>query len=45
VIAYVFGLANVRPGVAPAVKPQPKIPLSMQFDATGKPLAPKKATP
>lgn len=45
VIAYVFGLANVRPGVAPAVKPQPKIPLSMQFDATGKPLAPEKATP
>jgi flagellar biosynthetic protein FlhB len=45
VIAYVFGLANVRPGVPPAVRPQPKIPLSMQFDATGKSLAPEKATP
>ena len=36
VIAYVFSLADVRPGVAPMPKPQPKVPASMQFDANGK---------
>jgi flagellar biosynthetic protein FlhB len=36
VIAYVFGLADVRPGMAPMVKPQPKVPASMLFDANGK---------
>jgi flagellar biosynthetic protein FlhB len=36
VIAYVFSLADVRPGVAPMQKPQPKVPASMQFDADGK---------
>ena len=45
VIAYVFGLANVRPGVEPMARPQPKIPLSMHFDTDGKPLAPEKVTP
>jgi flagellar biosynthetic protein FlhB len=36
VIAYVFSLADIRPGVAPMPKPQPKVPASMQFDANGK---------
>ena len=36
VIAYVFSLADVRPGVAPMLKPQPKVPASMLFDANGK---------
>jgi flagellar biosynthetic protein FlhB len=36
VIAYVFSLADIRPGVAPMPKPLPKVPASMQFDANGK---------
>lgn len=36
VIAYVFSLADVRPGVEPMPKPSPKVPASMQFDANGK---------
>ena len=36
VIAYIFSLADVRPGVEPMPKPQPKVPASMQFDANGK---------
>jgi flagellar biosynthetic protein FlhB len=36
VIAYVFGLADVRPGMAPITKPQPKVPASMMFDTNGK---------
>ena len=36
VIAYVFGLADVRPGMAPMAKPQPKVPTSMMFDTNGK---------
>jgi flagellar biosynthetic protein FlhB len=36
VIAYVFSLADIRPGSAPMPKPQPKVPASMQFDANGK---------
>lgn len=36
VIAYVFGLADIRPGVTPMPKPLPKVPASMQFDANGK---------
>jgi flagellar biosynthetic protein FlhB len=36
VIAYVFGLADVRPGMAPTAKPQPKVPASMMFDTNGK---------
>ena len=36
VIAYVFSLADVTPGVAPMSKPQPKVPPSMLFDADGK---------
>ena len=40
VIAYVFSLADVRPGVAPMLKPQPKVPASMMFDANGKLMAP-----
>jgi len=40
VIAYVFSLADVRPGVPPMPKPQPKVPSSMLFDADGKLMAP-----
>jgi flagellar biosynthetic protein FlhB len=40
VIAYVFSLADVRPGVPPMPKPQPKVPASMQFDADGKLMTP-----
>ena len=36
VIAYVFSLADVRPGVEAMLKPQPKVPVSMLFDASGK---------
>jgi flagellar biosynthetic protein FlhB len=36
VIAYVFSLADVQPGVAPMLKPKPKVPASMMFDANGK---------
>jgi flagellar biosynthetic protein FlhB len=36
VIAYVFSLADVRPGIEPMRKPSPKIPTSMHFDADGK---------
>lgn len=36
VIAYIFSLADVRPGVDPMPKPSPKVPASMQFDANGK---------
>ena len=36
VIAYVFSLADVRPGIAPMPKPQPKVPASMLFDENGK---------
>ncbi len=35
VIAYVFGLANVRPGAPPMAKPDPQVPASMRFDANG----------
>ena len=41
VIAYVFSLADVRPGIEPMRKPSPKIPASMQFDADGKLLDPQ----
>jgi flagellar biosynthetic protein FlhB len=40
VIAYVFSLADVRPGVEPMQKPKPKVPASMQFDANGKLMSP-----
>jgi flagellar biosynthetic protein FlhB len=36
VIAYVFSLGQVRPGVPSMVRPHPKIPESMMFDADGK---------
>jgi flagellar biosynthetic protein FlhB len=36
VIAYVFSLADVTPGVQPMLKPQPKVPASMLFDTDGK---------
>jgi flagellar biosynthetic protein FlhB len=36
VIAYVFSLAQVKPGVEPMAKPAPKVPPSMCFDADGK---------
>ena len=39
VIAYVFSLADVQPGVAPMLKPKPKVPASMMFDANGKLMA------
>jgi flagellar biosynthetic protein FlhB len=35
VIAYVFSLADVRPGFERMQKPNPKIPPSMQFNADG----------
>jgi flagellar biosynthetic protein FlhB len=36
VLAYVFNLAQIRPGVQPMQKPSPKLPPSMQFDVDGK---------
>lgn len=36
VIAYVFSLAQVKPGVEPMAKPAPTVPSSMRFDANGK---------
>ncbi len=36
VIAYVFSLADVQPGVDPMPKPRPQVPRSMLFDADGK---------
>ena len=36
VIAYVFSLAQVRPGVEPMAKPNPEVPPSMRFDADGR---------
>jgi flagellar biosynthetic protein FlhB len=35
VLAYVFNLAQIRPGVQPMQRPAPKLPKSMQFDADG----------
>jgi flagellar biosynthetic protein FlhB len=35
VIAYVFSLAQVRPGVEPMPRPKPKVPPSMRFNAKG----------
>ena len=40
VIAYVFSLAQVTPGVDPMPRPHPKIPESMLFDADGKHVVP-----
>jgi flagellar biosynthetic protein FlhB len=37
VIAYVFSLGSVRPGVAPMAWPQPKVPEGMRFDVNGQP--------
>ena len=39
VIAYIFSLARVQPGVDPMARPVPKIPKAMLFDTNGKPLA------
>ena len=36
VIAYVFSLAQVQPGVEPMARPSPKVPPAMRFDANGK---------
>jgi len=44
VIAYVFSLANVQPGVDPMARPSPTIPKSMLFDSSGKQLSPEPAT-
>ena len=41
VIAYVFSLAQVQPGVDPMMRPAPKLPASMLFDTNGKPLHPE----
>ena len=38
VIAYIFSLARVQPGVDPMARPTPKIPDAMLFDTDGKPL-------
>ena len=35
VLAYVFNLAQIRPGVQPMQRPSPKLPKDMQFDADG----------
>ncbi len=35
VIAYVFSLAQVRPGVAPMPRPRPEVPPAMVFNADG----------
>jgi flagellar biosynthetic protein FlhB len=35
VIAYVFSLAQIRPGVEPMARPYPKVPSSMLFNADG----------
>ena len=35
VLAYVFNLAQIRPGAQPMQRPAPKLPKSMQFDADG----------
>jgi len=35
VIAYVFSLSSVRPGVAPMQRPNPKVPSGMRFDVDG----------
>ena len=43
VIAYVFSLAQVQPGVDPMARPKPKIPTTMLFDADGKQLSPEAA--
>ena len=43
VIAYVFSLAQVQPGVDPMARPSPKIPATMLFDADGKQLSPQAA--
>ena len=45
VIAYVFGLAQIRPGVAPMPKPMPKVPTSMSFDENGKLVHSETSTP
>ncbi len=36
VIAYVFNLSSVRPGVAPMQRPNPKVPADMRFDVDGR---------
>ena len=43
VIAYVFSLGQIQPGVQPMARPYPKIPASMLFDANGKPLIDEEA--
>ncbi len=42
VIAYVFSLAQVRPGVEPMARPQPKVPPAMRFNARGEPEVPQE---
>ena len=43
VIAYVFSLAQVQPGVEPMARPNPQLPPNMLFDADGKQLTPQAA--
>ena len=43
VIAYVFSLGQIQPGVQPMARPYPKIPASMLFDANGKSLLDEEA--
>lgn len=35
VIAYVYSLAEVKPGVPPSLRPVPRVPASMMFNARG----------
>ena len=41
VIAYVYSLADVKPGVPQALRPVPRVPASMNFNARGE-LAPAR---
>ncbi len=43
VIAYVYSLAEVRPGTPPALRPVPRVPRSMWFDAQGQKLGEQEA--
>ncbi|MCX7240583.1 MAG: flagellar biosynthesis protein FlhB [Burkholderiales bacterium] len=45
VIAYVFGLGQVQPGMAPMARPAPKVPASMLFDTDGHLVSKQGASP
>lgn len=41
VIAYIFSLGQIQPGLEPMRSPKPKIPASMQFDSNGQLISPE----